>query len=223
MLIATVLLLAQAQDVILGAAKDRPHLQLTPARAPTAADSARGDSLVRIAREAVSRYQSVEAAQQDGYRVRNEAMKQARTLHYTSLANAFRARTSFDPARPTSLLYQRGANGQLQLVGVMYTMPASATLEELDARVPLGLVQWHMHINICVPKGGQARNAASYAGRNPRFGPRGSITTEEACTAAGGRFRARSFGWMVHVNVMSSDPWAPGRKHVASHHMHTGM
>jgi len=201
--------------VILSEAKDRsPHLRLTPARAPTVADSARGDSLVHIARQAVSRYQSVEMAEQDGYKVRLKAMKQAKVLHHSSLANGFNARTSFDPARPTSLLYERDAGGQLRLIGVMYTVPAGATLEELDARVPLGLVQWHLHTNICLPKGKDARNAANYVGRDAKFGPRGSIATEAACTEAGGRFRAQSFGWMVHVNVMSPDPWAPGQKHM---------
>jgi hypothetical protein len=208
------LLLVLMQDV----AKDPPHLRLTPMRAATAADSARGDSLVRVARQAVTRYQSVEAAEADGYKVRLKAMKQAKTLHYTSVSNAFLARSTFDPARPTSLLYERDASGRLQLVGVMYTMPASASLDELDARVPLGLVQWHLHTNICLPRGEAARDPANYTGRNAKFGPRGSITTEEACTAAGGRFRAQSLGWMVHVNVMSSDPWAPGKKH-----MHAGM
>lgn len=195
-----------------------PHLRVTPARAPTAADSARGDSIVRVARAAVARYQSGEAAEADGYKVRLKAMKQAKVLHYTSLANGFAARTTFDPARPTSLLYERAADGELQLIGVMYTVPAGATLEELDARVPLGLVQWHLHTNICLPRGSEARNVANYTGRNAQFGPRGSISTESACTAAGGRFKAQSLGWMVHVNVMSSDPWAPGQKH-----MHQGM
>lgn len=191
-----------------------PHLRVTPARVATAADSARGDSLISIARQAVSRYQSVELAEQDGYKVRVEKLKQAKVLHYTSLSNGFRARTSFDPARPTSLLYQRGPNGQLQLIGVMYTMPASAGLEELDARVPLGLVQWHLHTNICMPRGREARTSADFVGRNAKFGPRGSITTEKACTEAGGRFRAQSFGWMVHVNVMAANPWEPGQKHM---------
>jgi hypothetical protein len=195
-----------------------PHLRVTPARTPTTADSARGDSLVRVARQAVDRYQSVAVAEQDGYKVRVEKMKQAKVLHYTNLANGFRARTSFDPALPTSLLYQRTANGQLQLIGVMYTMPASATLDDLDARVPLGLVQWHLHTNICLPRGRDARQSADVVGRNAKFGPHGSITTEEACTQAGGRFKAQSFGWMVHVNVMEADPWEPGQKH-----MHQGM
>ena len=191
-----------------------PHLRVSVARAPTAADSARGDSLVRIARQAVSRYQSPEAAEQDGYRMRSKKMKQARVLHYTNAANGFRARTEWNPALPTSLLYQRAAGGEVRLIGVMYTMPASATLDELDARVPLSLVQWHLHTNICMPRGADARQSADLVGRNAKFGPRGSITTEQACLEAGGRFRAQSFGWMVHVNVMTDDPWAPGQKHM---------
>lgn len=190
-----------------------PHLQVTPVRTPTTVDSARGDSLVIIARQAVSRYRSVEAAEQDGYKVRLKAMKQAKVLHYTSLANGFSARSSFDPARPTSLLYERDGNGQLRLIGVMYTAPAGVTFEELDARIPLSLVQWHLHTNICMPRD---RNAprSDFIGKNAKFGPRGSIATEEACEQAGGRFRAQSFGWMVHVNVMTSEPWAPGQKHM---------
>ena len=139
-----------APSVILSEAKDRlPHLRLTPVRVPTAADSARGDSLVRVARQAVSRYQSVAAAEQDGYKVRLKTMKQAKVLHYTSLANGFAARSSFDPARPTSLLYERDAGGELRLIGVMYTVPASASLEELDARVPLepgAMAPAHQHL-----------------------------------------------------------------------------
>lgn len=166
-----------------------------------------------IARQAIGRYQSVGLAEQDGYRVRIKAMRQAKVLHYTNLANGFRARSSFDPARPTSLLYERDGDGQLRLIGVMYTAPAGVSFEELDARIPLSLVQWHLHTNICMPKGRDARGS-DFVGRNAKFGPRGSITTEEACEQAGGRFRAQSFGWMVHVNVMTSEPWAPGQKHM---------
>ena len=134
-----------------------PHLRVTPTHPATAADSARGDSLVRVARQAISRYESVDVAEQDGYRVRVEKMKQAKVLHYTNVRNALRARFEFDPARPTSLLYQRAAGGQLQLIGVMYTVPGSASLDELNARVPLSLVQWHQHINICLPADGSER------------------------------------------------------------------
>ncbi len=205
---------AHADMVAAGPRDATPHLRVTPARMPTAADAAWGDSLVRVAREAVARYESVELAEQDGYKVRLKAMKQAKVLHYTSLANGFHARSAFDPARPTSLLYERAPGGGLQLVGVMYTMPASATLEELDARVPFGLAQWHLHTNICMPKGKGARNTANFVGPNAMFGPHGTIATAEACAQAGGRFRAQSLGWMVHVNVMTDDPWAPAQKHM---------
>ncbi len=173
-----------------------PHLRVTPARVPTGADSARGDSLVRVARQAVSRYQSVEAAEQDGYKVRLKVMKQAKVLHYTSLANGFSARSSFDPARPTSLLYERDAGGQLQLIGVMYTVPAGATLEELDARVPLGLVQWHLHTNICLPKGKDARNAATTsAGMRSSAHAAASPPRRHAPRPAVVSARSHSAGW----------------------------
>jgi hypothetical protein len=32
-----------------------------------------------------------------------------------------------------------------------------------------------------------------------KFGLKGSIATQDACDAAGGRFRHSIFGWMVHV------------------------
>jgi hypothetical protein len=32
-----------------------------------------------------------------------------------------------------------------------------------------------------------------------KFGLKGSITTQEACDGAGGKFRPSIFGWMVHV------------------------
>ena len=191
-----------------------PHLRVTPARMGSSADSARGDSIVTLARAAVARYASVAAAEEDGYAVRLKIMRQPKVLHYTNLRNGFAARTTFDPARPTSLLYERSANGDLKLIGVMYTAPASLSLDDLDARVPLSLVQWHLHTNVCVPRGPAARDAANYIGRNAKFGPRGSISNEKDCADAGGRFRAQSFGWMVHINVMTDDPWEPGQKHM---------
>src|SRR5271170_7096928 len=51
--------------------------------------------------------------------------------------NALAARSHFDPARPTSLLYKKTADGGYRLVGVMYTDRVDASLEEIDARIPL--------------------------------------------------------------------------------------
>ncbi len=196
---------------------EKPHLRLTPRRAATAQDSMRGDAIVAEARKAVEKYSDVAAAERDGYRLFAPRIKQQHMLHYTNRSNAWRARREFDPTRPTSLIYRRESDGSARLLGVMYTMPADASLEELDARIPLGLAQWHLHTNICIPRDRSAREAANYVGPNARFGPRGSITTEAECTAAGGLFREQAFGWMVHVNVMEND-----RDRVWGHerHMH---
>jgi len=80
------------------------------------------------------------------------------------------------------------------LVGAMYTMPKRATEEQLDARVPLSVAMWHLHTNLCMPPRAQLRNADW-----TKFGLKGSIATQDACDAAGGRFRPSIFGWMVHV------------------------
>ena len=76
----------------------------------------------------------------------------------------------------------------------MYTMPKRATEEELDRRVPLSVATWHLHTNLCSPPQSESKTADW-----TRFGLQGSIATEEACRAAGGRFRPSVFGWMVHV------------------------
>ena len=146
-------------------------------------------------------------------------MKQAKVLHYTSLANGFRARAAFDPARPTSLLYERDAR-RTAAPHRRHVHRARRAPRSTNS-TPACRSAWCS--GTCTPtsaclRGREARNAANFVGRNAKFGPRGSITTEEACVQAGGRFRAQSFGWMVHVNVMSGDPWAPGQEH-----MHQGM
>src|SRR5256885_16740317 len=45
------------------------------------------------------------------------------------------------------------------------------------------------------------------------FGLNASITTEQACTAAGGHFKPHLAGWMIHVYPFETDPakvWSPG-------------
>ncbi len=67
---------------------------------------------------------------------------------------------------------------------------------ELNQRIPLSIAHWHQHINFC-----RAPHAArdAYLGTGAKFGLMGSITTKEACDAAGGTFYPHVFGWMVHV------------------------
>lgn len=196
----------EMQGMVMGG----PHITLSPHWDERAGDRAQADSLVRIARVAVERYRDVAAAEADGFKRFASQVKHQRVYHYTSRSAAFKARSRFDPAAPSTLLYQEDAVGALRLIGVMYTAPPDTPLEELDRRIPLSVARWHQHTNICLPYRGD-EGAAATTGRHPEFGPRGSIATAEACEAAGGRWFPRMFGWMVHVNLFASTPdevWA---------------
>ncbi len=49
-----------------------------------------------------------------------------------------------------------------------------------------------------------------------KFGLKGSITTQEACDAAGGTFRPVIFNWMVHVYPFEKNAaniWSVERQH----------
>lgn len=177
-----------------------PHLTLTPRWQERPGDRARADSIAEIARVAVAKYKDVALAEADGYARFAPQIRKQRVYHYTNRRLALKAQVTFDPATPTSLLYRDGPNGSLVLVGVMYTAPASLSLNELDRRIPLSIARWHQHTNICLPPR-DADQAAAVSGRHPSFGPRGSIASEAACDAAGGRWKRRVFNWMVHVNV----------------------
>lgn len=177
------------------------HVLNTPAREVTPADVARGDSLRATVRAILERYPTPEDAERAGYRWFLRRPKEPRVYHYTNRQNAKQARTHFDARQPTALLYKKDASGTLRAVGVMYTAPPSATADELDARVPVSLGQWHQHVKLCLPRQGTNADEADMMGPNARFGPLGKIDTKEACEAAGGRFVPRMFGWMVHVEL----------------------
>ena len=91
----------------------------------------------------------------------------------------------------------------------MYTAPKRYTEDELDQRIPLSVAQWHEHVNFCIPPLGRWKEMRS---PNPQFGLRGSITTQEACDAAGGTFRPVVFNWMVHVYPFEKDQAKSGRR-----------
>jgi hypothetical protein len=182
------------------------HMTMTPGWPEATGDRARADSSVALARAALARYADVAVAEQDGFRKPPARFRQPRVYHYTRPWNAIKARWSFDPTAPTSLLYRPEPDGSLRLIGAMYTAPASASLEELNRRLPLSIAQWHQHTNLCLPpRTGRLHPAGDTSlGGDQRFGFRG-ITTAAACQAAGGVFHARAFGWMVHVNMFDPD------------------
>src|SRR5258707_4348168 len=88
----------------------------------------------------------------------------------------------FDPAKPTSLLYEKHGT-DYKLIGAMYTAPVPFSEDQLNGRIPLSMAQWHQHVNMCkAPKGREIEMVT----RNSKFGLQGSIATREECEAAGG-------------------------------------
>jgi hypothetical protein len=167
-------------------------MRMTPMRPATPDDVARADQISTALRQSIEPYRDYRVALAEGYKIFMPNLPQA-VYHFTNYWNGFLEGFTFDPARPTSLLYKKTKDGY-ELVGAMYTAPRSATLEQLDERVPLGIASWHVHTNLCVPRQGQAAHADW-----TKFGLTGSISTPEACSEAGGRFYPQIFGWMVHV------------------------
>jgi hypothetical protein len=183
---------AATQDMAHMHLGDSLHMRMTSSRPQTAADIGRANQIVKELRAGIEKYKDYHVALNEGYKIFHPNLPQPE-YHFTNYTNGFLEAFTFDPARPTSLLYRRTADGY-QLVGAMYTMPKHATQEQLNERVPLSVSTWHLHTNLCVPPKGERKNADW-----TKFGLRGSIATQEACDAAGGTFHPVIFGWMVHV------------------------
>jgi len=170
-----------------------PHMYMTKLRAPaTAADWAKADQIAGELRESIEKYKDYHAALADGFRIFMPNLPQSE-YHFTNYYNGFLESFTFDPARPTSLLYKKTKTGY-DLIGAMYTMPKRVSEEQLNERVPLSIAQWHLHTKMCMPPRGQ-REHVDWT----KFGLQGSILTKESCTDAGGTFYPVIFGWMVHV------------------------
>ena len=189
------------------------HMTMTDLRPAQPGDQQRADAIVAAARKFADRYLDYRDALADGYTIFHPEIQQ-NVYHFTNRTNALRAQRNFDPALPTSLLYERTAPAKAgdkpgyKLVGVMYTAPYRASLDELNARAPLSIARWHLHTNFCLARGNDELGKPG-----GKFGLQGSITTAEACRAANGIFVPHVFGWMVHVYPYETDPariWAAG-------------
>jgi len=185
-------------------AMDSTHMRMTPVTPAMPGDRQRADQIADTLAEAIQKYKDYRVALAEGYRIFMPNLPQAQ-YHFTNYWNGFLEGFTFDPARPTSLLYRKTKDGY-ELIGAMYTAPKSATLDELNERIPLGVARWHLHTNLCIPKRGETTHADW-----TKFGLTGSISTEDACKDAGGRFYPVIFGWMVHVYPFEASPagiWA---------------
>lgn len=178
-----------------------PHMKMTTVRPLKPGDQERADAVAQAARRVAEKYTDYKVALADGFEIfmPNRPQKQ---YHFTNYQYAFETRMHFNPDHPTSLLYEKHGD-DYKLIGVMYTAPKRFTEDELDARIPLSIAQWHAHVNLCLPPNDMKQIAF---GPHSRFGLAGSIATKEECDAAGGRFLPQVFGWMVHVYPFEQKP-----------------
>jgi hypothetical protein len=178
-----------------------PHMKMTARRDSRAGDAERAAKVVEAARKVAGEYRDYKVALADGFKIFMPNVPQ-RQYHFTNYEYGFEAVFHFDPAHPTSLLYEKDGEGY-KLVGVMYTAAKNASEDELNQRIPLSVAQWHAHVNLCLPPRDRRNELLA---PHPQFGLAGSITTQTACDAAGGKFLPQVFGWMVHVYPFAQKP-----------------
>ena len=188
-----------------------PHMKMTAVRQAKTGDAERAQQVVEAARRTSEKYKDYHTALADGFEIFLPNVPQ-KMYHFTNRGYALEAEFHFNPEHPTSLLYEKHGS-DYKLIGVMYTAPKRFTEDQLDERIPLSITQWHEHVNFCAPP--KDRRAELFK-LHPEFGLRGSITTQEACDAAGGKFRPVIFNWMVHVYPFEQDKaniWSVERQH----------
>jgi hypothetical protein len=188
-----------------------PHMKMTALRPSKPGDADRAQQIVESARKASEKYTDYRTALADGFKIFHPEVPQ-KMYHFTNYGYAMEAAFRFNPEHPTSLLYEKHGD-DYKLIGVMYTAPKRFDEAQLDERIPLSVGQWHEHVNFCAPP---ADKKAEMRSPHPQFGLRGSITTQEACDAAGGTFHPVIFNWMVHVYPFEKDQasiWSVERQH----------
>ncbi|MGA9974230.1 MAG: hypothetical protein WBP98_05465 [Candidatus Sulfotelmatobacter sp.] len=188
-----------------------PHMKMTALRPAKPGDAERAQAVVEVARKTLEKYKDYHVALNEGFRIFFPNVPQ-KMYHFTNYSYGREAALHFNPEHPTSLLYEKHGD-DYTLIGAMYTAPRAFTEDELDARIPLSVAQWHEHVNFCR---GPFGHLSEYFGPNAKFGLKGSIATQEACDAAGGTFHPVILNWMVHVYPFEKDQaniWSVERQH----------
>ncbi|SLM48918.1 conserved protein of unknown function [Nitrospira japonica] len=174
-----------------------PHMRWTSLRPVESGDERRADQIVQVLRSAIEKYRDYRVAESDGF-VLLHPERTAKHYHFANRDHRQRARSAFDAAEPTALLYKKNGEGY-ELEGAMYTAPKDMDEDQLNRRIPLSIAQWHAHINICLAPDG-SRNRMS----RRSFGFKGTIVLESECREAGGQFVSQAGGWMIHVYPFES-------------------
>lgn len=189
------------------------HMQMSLKADSAPGDTARAAEILAAADDVLSRYRDVDTAVREGYKPFFPTGRIGEEIHYTNYRYRRKEQRHVDYARPSSILYKRTAEG-LAAVGVMYTAPADATPEQLNAIAPLSIATWHRHVDFC----GGPRNlpTGEQFGPSARFGPQGSIHTEEACREAGGLWIPVVLNWMTHAYPRAQEQWGGMHMDVAA-------
>ena len=184
-----------------------PHLRLSSVSQSTPEDTEKAAGLAEQLEQAISKYTDVRDAVDAGYiEFPPNPDKNLKIIHYVNPWLSYLESFRIDYEQPGALLYQKQTDGQLRLLGAMYTAPAEATMEELNNRVPLSVTRWHLHTNMCLPEPiwdeqQWQRQKDGY----PVFGPESPIATQAECQQVNGKFEPTVFGWMVHVYAFASN------------------
>jgi hypothetical protein len=187
------------------------HMKMTALRNSQPGDAERAQKVVDAARNVMEKYKDYHVALDDGFKIFLPNIPQ-KQYHFSNRRFAIEAESTFNPEHPTSLLYEKNGDGY-RLVGLMYTAPKRFTEDDLNARIPLSIAQWHEHVNFCRAPFGHWSESF---GTNPKFGMRGSISTQQDCDAAGGKFIPLVFNWMVHLYPMektTAEIWSVEKQH----------
>lgn len=180
------------------------HMQMSLKSKAAPGDEEHASEILSAAAAVLVRYRDVKTAVHDGYKPFFPSGKLGEEIHYTNYHRRRLEQQQVDYSRPGSILYKRTADG-LTAVGVMYTAPTDATPEQLNAIAPLSFATWHRHVDFC--GGPKSLPKDEQFGPNARFGPQGSIHTEEACTAAQGLWIPLVLEWMTHVYPSEPEQW----------------
>ena len=213
-----------------GAEAAGPHMLMTVERGEAPGDRERAKQLAGALKAGAERFRNVEDAVAAGYEsFPKDPPADLQEIHYVHRKWSQAEAEQIDPERPGALLYRRTDHGGLRLVGAMVTAPATASLEELDSRVPLSMTRWHLHTNMNVPRPiwDEDEWARTTDDGQPLFGPESPVATREGSEAVGGRFLPVVFGWMAHAYVFDdtiaddapiTEVWEmPGHGHGGGH------
>ena len=175
-----------------------PHMNMTALRTPQPGDAEKAQKVVEAARGVMEKYKDYHVALNEQFQDLPSGSAAEACITSPTTATRCEAAFKFNPEHPTSLLYEKDGDGY-RLVGLMYTAPKRFTEDDLNQRIPLSIAQWHEHVNFCRAPAGRRREAL---GPNPKFGLRGSITTQEECDAtAENFFPSSSTGWCISIRL----------------------